>query len=432
MLVAGIGYDVINTITYTPQYVSTMQAVLNLEKNTYSQLEEVRSYITTLNYILNGQVAQNYIKEEMNIDELNMTCNVYSNNDTNIITIQVTSPSKQISYSSLVNLIDWYNDNTDQYQFPYEIYVIEKTSLNETPTILNNHIDNFLHGCIPAGMAIVIILALMSYFTANIKTSQDVEYLLDCRLFAKIPKERKKRTRKFWKRNENAILITSIKTSFQYKEAIKKLRSKILASSAKHNYQTIMFTSTLENEGKSSVAANVALSLAKSGKKVLLVDADIRKPSIHKIFNIKTNRSLNNYLEGDNWTNQVVYLQKNELFIICTTPNVKGSEDLLSNGRLEQLFYEAKKEFDYIIIDTSPSLDLNEPLLIAPYVDAILLVVKQNEASANMINNIIGRLSRVKNNIIGCIYNSNVYDFTKSSKTYGYRYGYGRYRREGR
>lgn len=248
----------------------------------------------------------------------------------------------------------------------------------------------------------------------------------------KSQKKEKKRTRKFWKRNKSAILITSIKTSFQYKEAIRKLRSKILASSAKHNYQTIMFTSTLENEGKSSVAANVALSLAKSGKKVLLVDTDIRKPSIHKIFNIKTHRSLNKYLEGEKWENQVVFYQKHELFIMCATPDLKKSEDLLSNGRLEQFLNEAKQKFDYVIIDTSPSLDLNEPLLIAPYVDAILLVVKQNEASARMINSIIDRLSRVKNNIIGCIYNSNVYDFSQTSKTYGYRYGYNRYRREGR
>lgn len=192
VLISGIGVDVISTITYTPQYVSTMQAVLNLEKNTYSQLEEARSYITTLNYILNGQVAQNYVMEELNTDSLDMTCSVYSNNDTNIITIQVTSSAKQISYSSLVNLIDWYNDNIEQYQFPYEIYIIEKTSLNETPTVLNNHVENFLKGSIVAGIGIIVLLALLAYFSANIKTPQDVDYLLDCRLFAKIPKERKK------------------------------------------------------------------------------------------------------------------------------------------------------------------------------------------------------------------------------------------------
>ncbi|MCD7840758.1 MAG: CpsD/CapB family tyrosine-protein kinase, partial [Erysipelotrichaceae bacterium] len=326
-----------------------------------------------------------------------------------------------------------YNDNTIPYQFPYTIDIIENTTLNETPTMINNHIENFLKGSIVAGSIVIALFALLSYFTSTIKTSKDVDKLLDCRLFAKIPKERKKRSKQFWKRNKNAILITSIKTSFEYKEAIKKLRSKVIASSSKHNYQTIMLTSTLENEGKSSIAANLALSIAKTGKKVLIIDADIRKPSIHKILNIETEKSLNKYLEGDDWNEQVVYYQKQELSIICASPNLKTSEDLLSNDRFHIMLEEAKKEYDYIIIDTSPSLDLNEPLLIAPYVDAILLVVKQNEATAQMINNIIGRLTRVKNNIIGCIYNGNVYDFTKTSKTYGYRYGYGRYRRnEGR
>ncbi len=432
ILICGMGLDVYSTITYTPSYVSSMQGVLNLDKNTYSQLEEAREYITSLNYILNGTVAKNYIKDEMDIDSIDMTCSITSSNETNIVYISVSSSSKQLSYNSLNYLLEWYNDNIELYQFPYEISILEDTVLNETPTVLNNHVTNFVTGGIIGGSVIIILLVLFAYFNNNIKTPDDINYLLDCRLFAKIPKEHKKRQKKFWKPNRNAILITSIKTSFQYKEAIKKFRSKVIASSEKHGYQTIMLTSTLENEGKSSIAANLALSLVKSGKKVLLIDADIRKPSIHKIFNIKTKGSLNKYLEGENWIKQVVYYQKQDLFLMCATPDVKNSEDLIANGRFQNLLDEAKQKFDYIIIDTSPSLDLNEPLLLSQYVDAVLLVVKQNEASAKMINNIIDRLSRVKNNIIGCVYNSNVYDFTKSSKTYGYRYGYGRYRREGR
>ncbi len=430
-LVAGIGLDVYETLTYSPSYVSSLQGVLDLERNTYSQLQQATSYVTTLNYVLNSDMVKEYVMEEIDVDSLDMTCYVYSNSGTNIITIQVYSSSKLISYGTITNLVDWYNDHIEEYQFPYEISVIQEASLNESSTTVNSHRSNFIKGAVAAGALVVIMLALLAYFNSTIKTSEDVDQLLDCRLFARIPKERKKRNGRFWKRNRNAILITSIKTSFQYKEAISKLRTKVLASSERHGYQTIMFTSTLENEGKSSVAANLALSLAKGGKKVLLIDADIRKPSIHKIFNINTEKSLNRFLTGENWVDQLLYLQKQDLFIMCAAQDLKNSEDLISNGRLALLFTKAKQEFDYIIVDTSPSLDLNEPSIISQYVDAVLLVVKQNEASSRTINSTIARLSRVKNNVIGCVYNGSISNLGRS-KMYGYRYGYGRYRHEGR
>ena len=165
-----------------------------------------------------------------------------------------------------------------------------------------------------------------------------------------------------------------------------------------------------------------------------MIDGDLRKPSVNKIFDVKDNRSLNSYLNGANtWQSQVIMLPKTKLCLLCAKQNLIESEMMLSSEKMRLLLEEAKKEFDYIIVDSSPAYDLNDPLIINENVDASLLVVKQDEATTRLINETISSLVDVKNNLIGCIYNARVIDLGKQHRVYGYHYGYSRYRKtEGR
>ena len=424
ILVCAIGVDVFKTLTYAPEYMSTMQAALVLEENTYSQLEQAQSYITTLDYIFNGQVVKDYIKEKMNVDDVEYTCNVSSQNQTNIVNISVTAPTKREAYYSLEYLTEWYVNNAAQYHLSYELDVLQRSQLNESPVVANGHFRNLRLGVI-ISFVFILIYAFIIYLRPTVKTANDIEKQADCRLFARIPKEHKKHGRY----RKDAILITSLKTSFAYKEAVKKLRSRIESSAEKHGYRTFMITSSVENEGKSSIAANLALSLSQNQHKVLIIDGDIRKPSLHKIFQIRTDRSINQYLEGkQSWESQIDYLEKQNLSVLCAKQDLENSEKLIQD-RLKGLIEEAKKEFDLVIIDTSPAYGINEPLIINEWVDASLLVVKQNEAPLTLINETITRIVQAKNNLIGCIYNSSVADLNRNRKIYGYRYGYNRYSR---
>lgn len=426
MLICGIGVDVIKTITYNPQYSSSLTAVLKLEENTYSQLEDARSYIKTVEYIFNSQI----VKKQLNINDLNLLCTISSVNDTNIVNIQLIASQKQDAYHCLNKMIDWYQKNADQYHFTYDIDVLEKATLNENPINPNSHFNNFKKGFILSGIVVIGFFSIIAYMQDTIKVPGDIENKIDCRLFAKIPYEKKSKGKKFWKKNKSAILISSLKTSFFYKESIKKLRSRLESSANKHGYKTFLITSTFENEGKSSIAANLAISLAQNNHKVLLIDADIRKPSVHKIFELKTKKSLNAYLdEQKTWESQVDYIQKHNLFIMCTKQNLAYAEELTQSQKMKVLIEEARKDFDFVLIDTSPSYYLNEPLILNELVDASMIVVKQNEAQSRFVNETIYRIVNVKNNLIGCIYNASVFDMTKVHKTYGYRYGYNRYER---
>lgn len=430
VLLFGIVLDVYKTLTYQPQYISSITATLSSESNTYAQLEEVRSYIKTLDYIFNGQVVKNYVQEQLKVKNINMSCSVVSQNNTNIVNIQVLSDKRQTAYYALDAIVSWYQKNIKKYRFSYELDVLEEATINEMPVNNNNHLHNFIKGATISGIIFIAVFCLFDYFKRTIKTPKDIEKNVDCRLLAKIPKEHKPHQKKFWKHNKQAILISSLKTSFKYKESIKKLRNRIEASCQKHGYQSIMLTSSLENEGKSSIAANLALALAANDHKVLIIDCDLRKPSLHKIFHLNTQRNINEYLNGKGtWEKQVQYLNKNDLFVLCAIQDIENAENLLSGERIKQLINNAKKEFDFVIIDTSPIVGINDALIVAEIVDASLLVIKQNEATDYLINDMINRLVSMKNNLIGCIYNASVIDLRKTNKVYGYHYGYNQYRR---
>ena len=404
LVISGVGFDIFKTLTYQPQYMASMQAALKSSQNTYSQLEQAETYTKTLQYIFNGQVVKNEIKSKLNLETVNMNCQIVSQSGQNIVTIQVIAPTKKEAYYSLKCIKDWYQNNGEKYHLTYELNVLQDISLNESPIALNSHVRNFRSGVLYCGILLLVLIGFIVYFRQDIKKASDIEKMLDCRLFAKIPRERKK-----MRRRKTAVLMTSLTTSFYYKEAIKKLRNRFELSAKKHGYQTIMITSTVENEGKSTVAANLALSLARSHYKVLLIDGDLKKPAVHKIFSITKDTTINRYFSKEaTWQSQVNFLET----------------------QLAQLIKDAKSQFDYIIIDAAPTLGLDEPLVINRLVDASFLVVKQNEATISHINEVISRLVQAKNNLIGCIYNASIYEMNQGNMVYGYRYGYNHYNRK--
>lgn len=226
--------------------------------------------------------------------------------------------------------------------------------------------------------------------------------------------------------------MSQFKTSFSYVEALNKLTSKLEESANKHNYQTILCTSSIENEGKSSIAVNIAISLAKNKKKVLLIDADLRKPSLNKIFERKVNFPLIDVLMNKNkWKESIVSLEKEHLDVIFSRV-CHQSQEILSNSNLKQILNEMKKEYDFIIVDSAPSRYLVDTSIIAQMCDATLLVVKQNDATCKTINDTIYHLVNSSCNVIGAVYNGSVFNPMKSKAMYGYRYGYYRYHRERR
>ncbi len=431
-LIGAMGFDTVRTLMYHPRYQASVSATLGSEQNTYSQLDTTQAYIRSLSYIFNGQNVQSYLQERLGNEDSTLTCSVNSVNDTNVVNISVQADTRRDAWFGLQYVLDWYRTNGDKYHFNYDLNVTQTNPISEAPISANSHVRNLMMGGIGGGVFIAAVLLLLAYFSDTIKTPAEITTRIDCRMLARLPKEHKRRGIRFWKKNREALLITSLKTSFRYKEAVKKLRSRIEESSRKHGYQTIMVTSVMENEGKSSIAANLAISLAKGGHHVLMIDADIRKPSLDRILNMDTEHSLNAALLGKDWKKEVMQSERFHMDVLCSIQDLENAEKLLSSEQMKKLLEEAKQSYEFVIVDTSPAAGLSDPLIISEHCDASLLVIRQNLAGARRINDTIDRLVTVRNNLIGCIYNGAVFDPLSEQKAYGYRYRYNRYSNEGR
>lgn len=427
MIVFGSVFDFMKTVTYVPQYGTSMTATLSGGEDTFKNIDKVQSYVNTLDYLMNSNNAKSYVKKKMPISKTTYKAEV-TLKQANVVKIKVTADTKREAYFSIKLLNDWYRENTERYSFPYNITVLKESKFSTKPVNPNSHIKNFLIGAVGSGFVLSCLLGLYFFLRDTIKSEEEVENKLDTRLYAKLPFEVKKREDA---RNKKAILITSLKTSFFFRESMNKLRSKVEASSDKHGYKSFMITSAYENEGKSSVAANLALALAKNGHKVVLVDADFNKPAVFKIFDLDGSKSLNKAIEGtSSWSSQIVSNRSGLDLLPCSQDTLK-SEILTNSKKLDEIMKELREEYDFVIVDTSPAYLLNETMAMNELVDATLFVVRQDYATSDVINETVKRLTYVKDNVLGVVFKNVVSEGNKGTSNYNNRYGYNKYRVRG-
>lgn len=427
MIVFGSVFDFMKTVTYVPQYGTSMTATLSGGEDTFKNIDKVQSYVNTLDYLMNSNNAKSYVKKKMPISKTTYKAEV-TLKQASVVKIKVTADTKREAYFSIKLLNDWYSENTERYSFPYNITVLKENKFSTKPVNPNSHIKNFLIGAVGSGFVLSCLFGLYFFLRDTIKSEEEVESKLDTRLYAKLPFEVKKREDA---RNKKAILITSLKTSFFFRESMNKLRSKVEASSDKHGYKSFMITSAYENEGKSSVAANLALALAKNGHKTILVDTDFNKPAVFKIFELDGSKNLNKAIESTtSWRSQVVSDRSGLDLLPCSQDTLK-SEILTNSKKLDEIMKELREEYDFVIVDTSPAYLLNEPMAMNELVDATLFIVRQDYATSDVINETVKRLTYVKDNVLGVVFKNVVSEGNKGTSNYNNRYGYNKYRVRG-
>src|SRR5690606_33804742 len=160
-------------------------------------------------------------------------------------------------------------------------------------------------------------------------------------------------------------------------EQYRSIRTNLQFASIDHPITSLVITSSGPSEGKSLTAANVATTFAQQGKKVLLVDADMRKPTVHYTFRIENTKGLSNYLIGENKLEDITQeTQVENLYVITCGPIPPNPSEMLSSKRMQQFVEEGKELFDLVIFDTPPVLAVTDPAIMSKYCDGVLLVIR--------------------------------------------------------
>jgi capsular exopolysaccharide synthesis family protein len=218
----------------------------------------------------------------------------------------------------------------------------------------------------------------------------------------------------------------------QMSEAFRALRTSLLLSRADHPPQVILVTSALPREGKTTAAANLAVTLAQLGDKTVVVDADLRKPGIGRLLNMTGGNyaGLSSYLAGASSLDLVIVPHPTipNLAAIPTGPLPPNPADLLSSHKLAEAIIELRKRFKFVVIDSPPVMAATDAVILSVQTDGVLLVVRSGESPKEAFTRTRDLLVSVKCNILGVVLNAvdaSAPDYYYSYRYYPYSYGYG-------
>ena len=203
-------------------------------------------------------------------------------------------------------------------------------------------------------------------------------------------------------------------------EQYRTLRTNLQYSSIDKELRTILVTSTAPSEGKSITAANLAIVFAQQGKKVLLIDADLRKPTVHYTFRINNTFGLSNYLIGEHPLEKITHESNvDNLSIIPCGPIPPNPSELLGSNGLKKMIEEAKEIYDLIIFDSPPVLAVTDSQILSNIVDGVLLVIRSKQTEKDAAMKAKELLLQAKANVLGVVLN----DVSLKDQEYYYYYG---------
>ncbi len=211
--------------------------------------------------------------------------------------------------------------------------------------------------------------------------------------------------------------LVSEKSPFMIAESYKSMRTNLMFLTAE-NKRVIAFTSALESEGKTTTCLNMAISFAEVGKKVLVIDMDMRKPRVNRYFEIPSSPGLSDRLGNFTETINISETAYPNLFVLPVGTIPPSPPELLASSTFDKILNELRDQFDYIFIDTPPTHVVTDVSVIANKVDGIVFIVRENKASVEHIKKSVISLERVGAKVLGFILN----DSRNDKSVYRYKY----------
>ena len=434
--IVGVGTYIKTDSDYKPVYQSTTTFVVTTHSSSstvYSNLSSTTTLASMFTDLLNSSILRKTILAEIGATSFDGNIDARVVAETNLLTVNVTASDPRTAFMVSQAIIDHHESLTYQVVDGIALEVLQNPKVPVAPMNYADASGQMKRMMVFAAAAAVAAIAAISYFRDAVRSSKEAKAKLDCELLGEIPHEVKYKTLAARLRHKKtSVLITSPVTSFRFVENIRKLRQRV-----EHHMKddrVLMVTSLLENEGKSTVAVNLALSMAQKYEKVLLIDCDLRKPACYAVMGkLPVEIGLRGVLaDRSKFDKALIRDKKSGLYMLLEKRGNRNSGDLIASREMYELICRAREEFDFVVLDLPPMAKVSDAESMMDLADASLLVVRQNEAVAPMLNKTIATLESGRAKLLGCVLNNVHATALSSGQGYGYGYGgYGKYGKYG-
>ena len=282
------------------------------------------------------------------------------------------------------------------------------------PSLRSNLMMALMLGLVGGGM----VIFLVEHIDDTIKTSDDVETRLHAPVLGVIPYAS---ARAYGIEEQEIPLLAAVDPQSPVAEAVRSLRTQLLFATAEGAPKVMHLTSAGPGEGKTTVSTSIAIAFAQAGAKVLLIDADLRAPSLHRVFELPNSVGLTNYLAGSMQPAEIAQpTATTRLFTIPSGPLPPNPVELLSSAKMGELIALAAERFDYVLLDGPPVIGLADALVLANLARGTVFVADAESTRYGAMESAVKRLRAAHATIIGAVIDR----LGKVGSGYGYGYGY--------
>ena len=440
---------------YVQSYKEISESVNNINNisnskqlvNTYIEVLKDDAVMTAVGEMLSEQFGRDVLEQSFKYSEeedklmpasIRSCLSISSVTDTSALKVVSTTKSAELSAALCNTLTQAAPEYVQKAVGVGSINTIDKAKIYDTPVAPNTK-KNTAIGMFAAFALVAMIIFLVDFFDNTVRDADVVGKQYKKAIIGEIQqfgdeKARKRRKKKMQHGSSGGArgLLTDSDVPFSVVESYKSIRTNILFTIATSEKKIIAVSSANPGEGKSTSAANLAITLAQTESKVLLIDADMRKPVQHKTFHVKNTEGLSTLIiQKSNFENSIKHGSTENLDILPSGPMPPNPSELLASEQFRKLLEQLAERYDYVILDTPPINVVSDAMVMKDAISGILLVLRYAVTTFEELSDCMKQIELAQANVLGFVlndvhrtHNSSYYNYKYK---YKYKYGYGGY-----
>ena len=419
LAVAGGAFSYIRSyMTWSPRYTASATFTITASQDgsdsttgsyAFYDNSTAEQMANTFPYILTSGVLSRRAAETMGRETVSGQITASSEANTNLFTMSVTDSDAGLAYETLQAVIQCYPEVSEVIIGRTNMQLLDETGIPAYPDNPRDGKGALVKGAGAGALLGLLWAGAVTISRMTVKKKEDFQTRAHMKCIGEVPQvAMKKRSRE----SRNVLNILNEKTDPAFEEAMQLVRGKVEYSAWRHHSKTILVTSALAGEGKSTLAVNLALAFSKSGKRAALIDCDLRHPSDRKILGLEEGSGLYEVLTREARLGDVLLtgkdMEMDEEFKFCFLPGGKAAEDgsrLLGSEKMQKVIEAVQEKVDYVILDSAPAGLLTDAGVLAQYADSAIFVIKRDFASTTHIMEGLEELSESRVHLIGGILN---------------------------